>query len=659
MARNPKVAYAKLFDFSGGLNDTASVLKALPTEALEALNINLDRDGAVTRRSGSVKVNSVSYGGAHECGLMYQFMPALGTSKLIAAFDDYIAEINTGTGVKTDLITGLTPNQIFLPVPFLNLLYLFNKSDVPLVYYPGAGSSPYIFRPGMPQPTATPATGADVAGSMTASANVWVRVRFVSIIDDSFIGEPYPEGGFQTSIGVSGGRTLTNILAYPGGASPADFRVAKRVIERTLEGAGPADFYEDGFIPDNSATTYDLGSKTDADLLVQFPMPDLGTRKPTPSLWPVTVHGRRIIGHEFADQGNVVFSEIDEFGVLPEAFADENFQRLEVTDFVDDVIACEPLGEYVNWYCGRSIHQTFIDPSGSPYTRKLVAHKLGVPSARGVVSLPTGHIFWSNKGPYLFDGKNLIFIGERIEELIKDTPKTNMDKLYAVHRTQEFRRQILFVMPSQEDATKNTQAAVYHYRRVTLNPLGFPTEHAWTVHKGWDAKAGYLGQTDATRQEVEWSGSYDGHIYQEDIGSDDAHEATGQIDGRFTTIWMDMGAPDQIKHFTDLWLIFASAEAPTVSVTWETSFGEGPSGSAQLALQPSSESKFGTAVFGSAQFARQENRIVHTFLAADGITAVGRYLRLRFSNTASGEGFTLAGFMVKWQSERDRDDQIP
>lgn len=657
MARNPKERWTRIFDFSGGLNDTASVLKAQANEALEALNVDLDRDGAVTRRSGATKINATTFGATHELGLVYQFLPSLGSSTWVIAANDYIATLNTGTGAKTNLITGLSANKIFLAVPFLNLLYLFNKNDVPLVYYPGAGSSPYIFRAGMPQPSSSPSAGADAAGSLTAGENFLVRVRFVSIIDDSFIGEPYPEAGVAMTVGASGGRAITGVPVYAGGGSPADYRVAKRVIERTptTSGTPGADFYEDGIIGDNSTTTYTVGSVDDLTLVTQFPQPDLGTRKPMPNLWPVTAHGRRIIGHDYADQGNIVFSEIDEFGVLPEAFPDENFKRLDVQDYVDDVIACKPLGEYVNFYCGRSIHQLYIDETGVPYSRKLLNHDLGVPSARGVAELPTGHLIWTNRGPYLFDGKQLVFIGERIEELIRNTPRSDMDKMFVMHRSQEFRKQVVFVMPSATSSDENAQRAVYHYRRVTLNPLGFPTDHAWTVHNGFTAKSGYIGQSDATKQPQEITGDYAGFTYFEDTGDSDAHDANGEIDGRFTTIWLDMGVPDQVKYFTDIWLIFASLTSPTLSLVWETTFGEGPTGSRQIAIEASSESQFGTAVFGSAQFARQENRIVHAYLSADGVGAYGKYIRFTISSATANEGFTLAGMIVKWQEERDRN----
>lgn len=641
--------YTVIADLSGGLNDTFSDIKLSPREALRATNVDLHVDGAVRKRKGSVKLNAVSVGSGKHTNLLYHFKPALGTARYVAAFGDELREWDGANWVL--LYTGLDPEAIVLAEAYRNLLYLQNGTDPPLVYAPHLGA-PTVFRPGQPAPTGSITKDSDISGSI-AAGDIKVRVRFISPIDDIFFGDPDTVDGTTITVTGSGGVRL-NIPTYAGGSSP-DYRVAKRVVERTKVGPGGI-FYSAAIVADNTTTTVDL-TEDDDTVGANDIMPASGFREPTPTLFPFTTFRNRVIGADPTDLGLVRFSEIDEFGLLPEAFSDSFYtHRLDVMDALDEPVAVLPMGEYLNWYCGRSIHLMQIDASGNTVGRRLGGYRLGIPSARGVLELPDGHLIVTFKGLYLFTGTGMVHIGDRIEQTWADLPKQALDKMYMVHRYDK--RQVKIVLPGATGSSlRNDLALLYHYRRTTANPEGFPTRHAWTVHQGFEAKSGLVARDETTKLDVELSGDYDGTVYTEDTGDTDAHDAAGKIVSEYQTGWLDMGDPRYVKEFEGLWVLVGTPGSDTLEVAWESDFGEGPDGSALL--EPAQTlPKFGTAVFGTAVFPTGGSQWLYTFLGEDGVNAYGKYIRLNFTQVDAEQvrPFSILALIFSHVPTRARSD---
>lgn len=644
----PRPNYKIFKDLGGGLNDTTSEVKLTPRESNPIRNIDLDKDGAIVKRRGAVKQTGSPLAGAPECNMLVYFQPSAGSGELLAAFGTKLKK--WAAGVYTDLFTGLNATAIVLPAPFRNLCFFSNGIDSPLVYYPGRGASPYVWRAGVPQPSSGVTFNANIAGSIVSTGTILVRVRFVSPIDDTDVGEPYPEAGASITVTASGGVRI-NIPTYGG----TEHEVTKRVIERTTVGGGI--FYQDGFVADNTTGTYDI-TQSDASLLANDIMPDVGRRLRPPLLMPVTVAGNRVVGADAADIGKVVWSEIDEFGLIPNAFPAENYVYLDIGDYADAPIACQRFGEYVVFYCGRSTHIVYIDPGGQGQSRRVGGHELGVPGPRCVVELPYGHIVWTYKGPFLFDLQNFVSIGERISTFHSTLPYASLQNMFVIHRYN--RRQLKFVFPGPNSSVNNV-AAKYHYRRQTLGAEGFPTDHAWVIDDGFRAKSGTIFRDQATRLDTEMSGDYAGNLYIEDTTETDDRnpDGTGAIEGEFVSAWLDMDSPHMVKYFTDVWLLVRGQGSGTnINVSWSTNFGSGPSGTATLDLEAPG-AKFDTAVFDSAVFAAGANLVLHAWLASDGVGAWGRYLQLRFDNSGTDQPFTVVGFIVKYTEERDRDDYTP
>lgn len=649
----PGPYYQAVMDFSGGVNDTSSETNLHPSEASVARNIDLDRDGALTKRLGADKQNTTTPLSG-EIGMIHQHRPSSGVERILVAHDDKIQEWGGGD-TFTELLTGLTADQIVVPADLRNLLHMANGQEVPMCYYQQAGSAPYIFKLGAPQPSGTLVDGGSVAGNL-ADGTYKMRVRYYNIIDQTFMGEPHPEDGFSFTVsgGPSGWR-ITGIPTYSHAGGPPwtlDHRIVGRVIERTLVGGGI--YYIDGYITDNTTTQYDFVDDDNAVGAKQL-APDLGFRLTPSTLFPIISYGNRVVGHNINDFGRVEWSEIDEFGLLPHAFTSENYLYLDLEDHGDAPVAVSRLGEYMIWWCGRSIHLMHIDDAGIGYSRRLGGHKIGWPNARCVAELPGGNLAWSFKGPYFFDGTNLVFIGERIEKFVRENiNKAQLANMFHVHRTQERRRQVKFFLP-KAGSSQNDQAAVYHYRRVTLNPEGFPTAHAWTFHDGFASKSGTIAFSPTTNEEDEYTGNYAGEIFTEDVGDADDHDAGGAIQAEYTTAWLDLGSPHQVKNLEEIWVFIVGEGSQSISVEWDTAFGSGPSGSVLLEAGEGG-ALFDVAKFDEDVFAMGGLVIRHARMGVDGCTAWGKYFRLRFSNYNADEPFTIAGVIVKYSIDRDRED---
>lgn len=627
--------YKAFLDFSGGVNDTFSDLRLERNEGPTFRNVNLDRDGAVSKRRGSQKLTALQIGAGAEGGGITYFKPTGGTAEIVVVAGTKIVRY---TGVWDVLYSTLTNNLIALLVAFKNLLYFNNGTDNPLVYVPFATGSK-VWRPGQPAP-ATPVTlNSNIAGAMTVG-DILVRVRYVGFVDDSFVGEPTPEFGTLLTVTASGGIRI-NVPVYAG----TDHRVAKRLIERTKVGGGT--FFIDGYVANNTTTTYDI-VQSDAALEGNFEAPDLGSRGLPPKLFPFCLAGNRIVGWN-ATNRRVEWSTIDEFGIQPEAFHEDDYQYLDITDGEDEPVACLRFADSVIFYCGRSMHRVYIDDGGQSSAFRLDTWEIGVPSARGAIEVPGGHLVWTFKGPFFFDGNALNPIGERIENFNLGLEAPALRSAFVVHRFD--RRQVKFVVPSLGASHLDT-AAIYHYRLSRGNGI---VGQAWTFHDGFEAKSGAMGRDATTKRDVEYSVDYDGYVRIEDVTDNEDFQANGTIAAEFVTKWLDCDDPFFVKEFRHLWVVIQSEQAGNITVSWESEFGSGDAGTEVLDVGAAAD-VFDAAKFDVGRFAGGTNKVVHAWLAQDGVTLTGRHVRFRFSNSNAGEPFTILGFLVDYQPVRDRSD---
>jgi hypothetical protein len=631
-------------DFAGGHNDTASEINVPTREGLH-LNTDLDKDGSVSRRKGALKQNDPTFGANDECSLIYQFNPTGGAARLLLAFGQKLKDWNGGAPV--DLYTALSNNKILLAVPFRNLLYLSNGVDPLLVYGPDIAGNPKVWKAGVPPPVLAHGAIAktlDVAGNIAVNGNILVRVRYVGPVDDIHFGEPYPEAGQTiaiTNAGGGAGGCRISIPIYPAGAAP-DHRVAKRLIERTTVGGGR--FFLDGYVNDNVTATYDI-TQSDAALLANEEMPDVGRRLVPPKLFPIVFYRNRIVGVDVDRFGRLRWSEIDEFGINSEAYPELYFKDLDVQDLQDAPQALAVLEDWLIAYCGRSAHLCDIDDGGEGASNPIAGWEMGVAGPRAVAVLPgAGHLVGTYKGIFLFAAGGPIPVSDKIEKTVLEIPKSKLADMFTLHRYD--RRQVVFIVPRVDDVNKVGDRLVYHYRRQTLAPEGFPSGHAWTRHRGSNAKAGTVIRG-ANGQDIEYTGDYGGFFYQEDTGDSDQHDAAGAISALFKTAPIDCGAPHFYKFFEELWVLVSKDTATDLTLTWETDFGRG--GGATVLQDDSNEAEWDTAIWDAFKWAGANSAVLKASLAVDGDTAQGRWITLAFSNQASGQPWQILGVLLKWR----------
>jgi hypothetical protein len=645
---NERDQYAVINDLSGGQNDTSSEINLADNEARKIRNMDLHVDGSARKRGGATVVNSSPSGASDECNLVFDFKPTAGTQHYVTALGDTLYKVDGVT--LTALLSGLDPDAIWLPVANRNLLYLQNNVDVPLVYAPHL-SAPKVFRAGTPTPP-TATHDSDIAGSIPAG-DIVIRVRYISAIDDSFVGEPSPEFT-HTMVGGPPSGVRISIPVHTPGAAP-DHRVAKRQIERTVPDGGI--FYIDQIVHDNTTTLVDLTS-TDAVLTSGDIAPLASYREITPTLYPWTRYQNRMVGANPAVLGQIEFSEIDEFGILPEAFSSTWYtHQLDIGDDKDAPVACLRMGEYLIWYCGRSIHLMSIDLNGNSYSRRLGGHELGIPSARGVIEIPDGHLVLTFKGLVLVTKNYLVsHVGERIEKLWEELPKANLNESYMVHRYDK--RQIKVVLPGRTSgSTKNDMAILYHYRRSTATPEGFPTRHGWTFHDGFFAKSGMVSRDPVTQLDTELSGDYSGQLWAESVGNADPRFAGGRIVTEYMTGWRDLDAPMLVKDIDDIWVVMGDATVGKLRVDWASDFGKGPSGGADMEVATDLP-RWDEAEWDIDIWPALSSQILHTKAGEHGVNLYGRYIRLTFTQPEAEQTtpYSILAVIMRWKPSRDRDD---
>ena len=172
-----------------------------------------------------------------------------------------------------------------------------------------------------------------------------------------------------------------------------------------------------------------------------------------------------------------------------------------------------------------------------------------------------------------------------------------------------------------------------------------------TLSRGWtvaDVHAHTLAlRRDPASEDLQvYSGNYTGTVFKQDAGT--FSDAGVGYSGEFRTAWLDFGVPEKVKNYGPTFRVFIQPTGTfdlNVSYTIMTDKGIGTSKSISLTTAGSCV-PLGTFILGTSKLcATDEIAIEQGQLAGE-----GRFIQLRFSNSAADEQFKVFGFTMQYRT---------
>ena len=279
------------------------------------------------------------------------------------------------------------------------------------------------------------------------------------------------------------------------------------------------------------------------------------------------------------------------------------------------------------------------------FTVNEVTLSVGCVAHRSIVKVENNLIFWSDRGLYSFDGVNVHYMSESIQNTVAGLNYTRTP--YIVGEIYKAKDQVWFAVSTGSNANNN-QVICMTFKPTIAETSGLSNvlfgqsmnKVAFAVYTGMAFNCFAL-ETSSNQLDRLYAGGYNGLVYQQDMGNDD--DGAG-IDFKVKTPPIDMGSPEDFKRFRYLILFVKQQGNYNLSIAYKTDFGFGGSATTVTLNVLGSVSLWGTAVWGTDLWGGatiMRNRV--------GLKANGHHLEIGFSNAEANQPISIKGFTLMSQ----------
>ena len=259
----------------------------------------------------------------------------------------------------------------------------------------------------------------------------------------------------------------------------------------------------------------------------------------------------------------------------------------------------------------------------------------GCVARKSIVKVDNNLVFWSDRGPYSFDGINVHYLGENIETTVANLNYNRIGQI--VGELYKAKNQVWWACSSGSN-TNNNQVICMTYNPTASEGAGITKGTVvFAIYTGMAFNAFALERS-ITELDRLYAGNYAGRVFEQDTGNDD--DGSG-INFLVRTPPIDMDNPEEFKRFRYLWLFVKQQGDYSVSVSYITDFGLGGSTTTQSLSVAGSASLWGSMIWGTDVWGG-----VSIVKSRIGLSAKGHFVELSFSNANADQPISIKGLSV-------------
>lgn len=478
---------------AGGLNLKYPVTNIADNESPAALNCFFSVTGSIVKRNGFSKLNTIPITGNPPITGLFQNITTTNLILNIVCADDKI--FSSVTDPNANIIkTGQTPGALYDFAAFFNKTFMVNGVD-PNLYWNGVSVNPFFL--GIVAPIAVPTA---VDSGIAGNPNGTYKYAYTYVNADGFESNPSPYSATVTVVNHK--INVGNLVAS------LDPQVTNINIYRTTGtgSTGTVLFLVDTIA--NGVTTYvDNIADTDLGRIL-----DYDNDKP-PVFSYIKTHKNGLFGVEAANPNRLRFSKRFNYSSWPELF----FIDIDSND--GDVISgIYPFFDQLVIFKRKSIYiLSGDDETNFAVQRANTDFRIGCVAFRSIALLNNTLAFLSERGPFVFDGLRVVYIGDKIENIFN---KNSANQTIAFNWNQQgiscasaykrdFKNWYFLAIPTGA-SNSNNLILVYDF---VIN--------AWQIFNGIFANS--LAVFEENKVPFLYSGDYNGFLWRQDDTNSDGY----------------------------------------------------------------------------------------------------------------------------------------
>lgn len=300
----------------------------------------------------------------------------------------------------------------------------------------------------------------------------------------------------------------------------------------------------------------------------------------------------------------------------------------------DRIVSMVAFDESVYVFKKRSIYKMMITGLDGPdaFIIRPVSRNIGAWSKNSVKAIPNvGIMFLAQNTVYLLNDEGLKPVGDPIQRTFDGLTRS----MWANSVAEVYPKRYQYWLAVSTAGSTNTEVLVYDY-----------IQNNWTIFTGMNVSM--LAQSeDSTGQNILVSGDYQATTYKQDTGSsDNPHGTATAISAYYTTADLfSFESPDLTKGFKYLYIYTVGDQNYTLNVKAGYDFVSTYEFNQDLDVG-SAGSVYDTGIYDTDIFPASGYSINRIELNRS-----ARSIRLKFTNSASGEIFGLVGWTLVYQNE--------
>jgi len=260
----------------------------------------------------------------------------------------------------------------------------------------------------------------------------------------------------------------------------------------------------------------------------------------------------------------------------------------------------------------------------------------GCTSYKSIVKVDNNLVFWSDRGPYSFDGINVHYLGRNIQVFIEDINYSRIDKI--VGHLYKAKNQVWWSISTGSNEQHNKVVCMTYDPTKSESNAGIEESGvAFSEYTGMAFNC-FATETSTTELDRLYAGGYSGLIYQQDEGTNDDGSA---IDFQVKTGPLDAGNPEEFKRFRYIWLFNKQQGNYSISVSYITDFGTGGSSTTVTQSLLGSNSLWGSLVWGTDVWGGTS-----IIKARINLKAMGHHIEITFVNSNIDQPVVIKGFSL-------------
>jgi hypothetical protein len=272
------------------------------------------------------------------------------------------------------------------------------------------------------------------------------------------------------------------------------------------------------------------------------------------------------------------------------------------------------------------------------FTIDEISLSTGCAAHKSVVKVDNNLVWWSERGPYSFDGVQVHYLGGKIQNIVVEI---NYGRLaYIVAELYKAKNQVWFSVSTGSNSNNN-KVICMTYIPTASEGSGITDENVSFAEYTGMAFNAMATERSTTELDRLYTGSYDGYIYKQDQGS---HDNSAGIDFLVKTPPIDMGYHSQFKRFRFLRIFLKQSGNYNLNINYITDFGVGGASTTVVTSVLGSVSLWGTMVFGTDPWGG--GSIIKPRIS---LKASGHHLELIFSNANASQPIVIKGFSILGQ----------